>query len=271
VDKLFPNHRVYRSITAVFLLLLLVGCAGNQMNQAAEPPDSASVQRKADTRSKPPLPEPKGATAAEELPRTVSIPQKKMLDAPIIKQHPELKYGCEVTSLAMLLRHAGYDADKLTLARQVKKDPEPLVQKNGDIREWGDPSKGFVGDMTGKRKGFAVYNKPLEQLMRRYMGDRTVNLTGQPFESLIRSVAEGKPVVVWATGDFTMPTEWESWRKDGKKIVAPFDEHVVLLVGYDPTYAYVNDPLSGVKQQRVTRTALKKSWEALGKQALSYR
>lgn len=270
--KIFPNPRVYRSITAIFPLLLLFGCAGNQPHHAAEPPRSAAVKQAADTGRMPQATKPERDKTAEPQPaRSVSIPQRKMIDVPIIKQHPELKYGCEVTSLAMLLRHAGYDVDKLTLARQVKKDPEPLVQKNGDITEWGDPNKGFVGDMTGKRKGFAVYNKPLEQLMRQYMGDRTENLTGQPFASLIRSVAEGKPVVVWATGDFTMPTEWESWRKDGKKIVAPFDEHVVLLVGYDPAYVYVNDPLSGVKQQRVTREALKKSWEALGKQALSYR
>jgi uncharacterized protein YvpB len=271
VDKIFPDRRIYRSVSTILLLLPLVGCAGNQPDQAAEPPGSINVQEKADSGRMPPLSGRGGAAPAKEQPRTVSLPQRKMLDVPLIKQHPELKYGCEVTSLAMLLRHAGYEADKLTLARQVKKDPEPLVQKKGDITEWGDPNKGFVGDMTGRRKGFAVYNKPLEELMRRYMGDRTANLTGQPFESLLRSVADGRPVVVWATGDFTMPTEWESWRKDGKKIVAPFDEHVVLLVGYDPTYAYVNDPLSGVKQQRVARTALKKSWEALGKQALSYR
>jgi uncharacterized protein YvpB len=155
--------------------------------------------------------------------------------------------------------------------REVKKDTEPLVQRNGDIKRWGDPNKGFVGDMTGKRKGFAVYNKPLEELLRRYVGERAVNLTGQSYEALLDSVAAGKPVVIWVTGDFTLPTEWESWQKDGKKIVTPFDEHAVLLVGYDDRFAYVNDPLSGVKRQRVQHVALRKSWVALGKQAITYR
>jgi len=200
-----------------------------------------------------------------------SRPAKVMLDVPIIRQKPELKNGCEVTSLAMLLQYAGHDVDKLSLARQVRKDPEPLVQKNGDIKKWGDPNKGFVGDMTGARRGFAVYNKPLEELLRRYVQERAVNLTGASYPQLLDSVAAGHPVVIWTTGDFQLPTEWESWHKDGKKVVAPFDEHAVLLVGYDGRYAYVNDPLTGVKQQRVAHAALKKSWEALGRQAVSYR
>ncbi|MEJ8544442.1 C39 family peptidase [Brevibacillus borstelensis] len=200
-----------------------------------------------------------------------ATPSKAMLDVPIIAQNPELKNGCEVTSLAMLLRHSGHPVDKMTLARQVKKDPEPIVQQNGDIQKWGDPAEGFVGDMTGKKKGFAVYNKPLEELLRRYLGERTVNLTGASYETLLDSVAAGFPVVIWATGDFTPPTEWEYWDSDGKQIVVPFDEHAVLLVGYDKTHAYVNDPLTARKQRRVAHSALKNSWEALGKQAITYR
>jgi uncharacterized protein YvpB len=257
--------------TSAALLLWTTGCSVNPPSAAKRP--SAPLEIRQD----PPAMEqavqeqqPIRSMSAKQV-KQAARPARRMLDVPLIKQNPELKYGCEVTSLAMLLRYAGHDVDKLTLARQVRKDKEPLVQHNGNIKQWGDPNKGFVGDMTGKRKGFAVYNKPLEELMRRYMGERTRNLTGKPFDALLDSVAAGKPVVIWATGDFTLPTEWESWHKDGKKIVAPFDEHVVLLVGYDSSYVYVNDPLSGVKQQRVSRQAMKKSWEALGKQALSYR
>lgn len=36
-------------------------------------------------------------------------------------------------------------------------------------------------------------------------------------------------------------------------------------------YAYVNDPLSGDKQRRVSHQVLKRSWEALGRQAITYR
>ncbi|MFS0915736.1 hypothetical protein [Brevibacillus sp. 179-C 1.1 NHS] len=83
----------------------------------------------------------------------------------------------------------------------------------------------------------------------------------------MRPCLVGNPFAVY---NMPLPTEWESWYKDGKKVVAPFDEHAVLLVGYDETYAYVNDPLTGIKQRRVPHTSMKTSWEALGKQALSY-
>jgi uncharacterized protein YvpB len=254
-------------------MVLITGCTTPQaieQPKAKEQQPPASIQQaRVSEENVPSLPlRSNGALRPEN--RT-SRPAKVILEVPIISQNPELKYGCEVTSLAMLLRHAGHDVDKLSLARQVKKDPEPLVQRNGDIKEWGDPNKGFVGDMTGVRKGFAVYNKPLEELLRRYVKERTVNLTGTSYQAILDSVAAGHPVVIWTTGDFQLPTEWESWHKDGKKVVAPFDEHAVLLVGYDEQYAYVNDPLTGVKQQRVSHTAMQKSWEALGKQAISYR
>jgi uncharacterized protein YvpB len=250
------------------LIVLMAGCTAPQATepqlQAGEQQPQASVQPARVQEGS--TPSPLGARPETRTTR----PKKVILDVPIISQNPQLKYGCEVTSLAMLLRHAGHDVDKVSLAQQVKKDPEPLVQKNGDIKEWGDPNKGFVGDMTGVRKGFAVYNKPLEELLRRYVGERSVNLTGGSYQALLDRVAAGRPVVIWTTGDFQLPTEWESWHKDGKKVVAPFDEHAVLLVGYDERYAYVNDPLTGVKQQRVSHAAMKKSWEALGKQAISY-
>jgi uncharacterized protein YvpB len=254
------NQRI-RLIVIAAALAFAAGCTAPQAGERTPPPRVQSA----------PAPEQSPYAGASPAAPQPPRPTNMILDVPIISQKPELKNGCEVTSLAMLLRYAGRDVDKLTLARQVKKDPEPLVQKNGDIKEWGDPNKGFVGDMTGKRKGFAVYNKPLEELLRRYMGERTVNLTGRTYQALLDSVAARRPVVIWTTGDFTLPTEWERWHKDGRPIAAPFDEHVVLLVGYDQRYAYVNDPLSGDKQRRVSHQALKRSWEALGRQAITYR
>ncbi|MBQ7784498.1 MAG: C39 family peptidase, partial [Oscillospiraceae bacterium] len=42
--------------------------------------------------------------------------QNAYIPTEMIMQNPELPTGCEITSLTMLLRHIGYDADKLDMA-----------------------------------------------------------------------------------------------------------------------------------------------------------
>jgi uncharacterized protein YvpB len=50
-----------------------------------------------------------------------------------------------------------------------------------------------------------------------------------------------------------------------------FQEHTVLLVGYDENHVYVNDPRQGIKNLKVKKDQFLSSWEALGGQALSYK
>lgn len=196
---------------------------------------------------------------------------KVILDVPLISQNPELKYGCEVTSLTMLLNYAGHNVDKMTLAKELKTDDDPIKRaKNGDITNWGDPDDGFVGDITGQNPGYAVFDKPLEDLMKKYMKDRTLNLTGQPFERSLEQVAKGIPVVVWTTGDYRLPDRWEAWRHGSKLIKTPLDLHAVVLVGYEENYVYLNDPLSVKKNVKVNKEQFIRSWIALKERALTY-
>jgi uncharacterized protein YvpB len=197
--------------------------------------------------------------------------QKVLLNVPLIAQNPELKYGCEVTSLAMLLHYAGVKINKMELADNIKKDNDPVkTTQEGDITQWGDPDDGFVGDMTGRKKGYAVYDEPLLDLLETYLPGRTLNLTKKPFDALLNQVKEKKPVVVWTTGDFKAPDRWESWNHQNKKINTPLDLHAVVLVGYDSNYVYVNDPLAEKKALKVNKKSFIQSWKALGEQAVSY-
>lgn len=197
--------------------------------------------------------------------------QKILLDVPILSQKPELKYGCEVTSLAMLLQYAGIHIDKMELANQMPIDNDPIQRtQTGDITHWGNPNHGFVGDVSGKRAGYAIFVSPLQDLMEQYLPNRTVNLTGKEFNQTLSHVQNKKPVIIWTTGDFKAPDRWEAWKHKGDIIKTPLDLHVVVLVGYEPNYLYVNDPLTGKKAQRIEMKAFLDSWEALGKQALTY-
>jgi uncharacterized protein YvpB len=194
-----------------------------------------------------------------------------MLNVVLIKQNPELKYGCEVTSLAMVLNYAGVKTNKMELYRSIQKDSDPLIRSRGDIIKWGNPNHGFVGDMTGNRAGYAVFDQPMIQLINKYLPGRAVNLTNQPFENVLNHVSKGYPVVVWTTGDYRLPDRWESWYHGKQLIKTPLDLHAVVLVGYDAQHIYLNDPLSGRKQVRVGKQQFIASWKALNCRAVSYK
>ncbi|MCP8617126.1 C39 family peptidase [Salirhabdus salicampi] len=198
-------------------------------------------------------------------------PNEKKLHVPLIAQNPELKYGCEVTSLAMILQYAGIQVDKMELANTIEKDHDPIKKnKNGDITDWGNPNDGFVGDMTGKNAGYAVFDRPIVQLMEKYLPRRTVNLTGEPFSRLEEQIAKEKPVLVWTTGDYQQPNRWELWNHGDEQIETPLDLHAVVLVGYDENHVYLNDPLSEKKDVQVNKETFINSWKAMKMRAVSY-
>jgi uncharacterized protein YvpB len=206
---------------------------------------------------------------------SVSTSPKKdstMLNVILIRQNPELRYGCEVTSLAMVLNYAGVKTDKMDLYHSIQKDSDPIVRSpKGDILKWGNPADGFVGDMTGRRAGYAVFDKPMIALIDQKLPGRAVNLTNQPFDKVLEHVSEGYPVVVWTTGDYRLPDRWEGWYHGNQFIKTPLDLHAVVIVGFDNNYVYLNDPLSGKKQVRVGKEQFIASWKALQNRAVSYK
>lgn len=200
-----------------------------------------------------------------------TVSNRAMLDVPLVKQNPELRYGCEVTSLTMMLQFAGVNTNKMELFSAIKKDSDPIQRaRNGDIISWGDPADGFVGDMTGKRAGYAVFDKPMEELVNRYLPGRAVNLTNRSFDEVLKHVSKGFPVVVWTTGDYRLPDRPESWSHGNETITSPLDLHAVVLVGFDEQNVYLNDPLSGRKQHAVNKQQFIGSWNALQSRAISY-
>lgn len=205
----------------------------------------------------------------------VNSPVKKisaLLDAPVILQNPELPSGCEITALTMMLQYNGINKNKMELLPEMKRDPTPIQWgKDGKIKYWGNPNIGYVGDITGKEKGFGIYHAGLYDLLHAYI-PTAVDLTGGSFDELEQYVSDGVPVLVWTTIRNTAPTDkqWVVWDSPLGPIKTTFQEHTVLLVGYDEQHVYVNDPLSGKKQYKVEKEQFIASWEALGKQALTY-
>lgn len=195
------------------------------------------------------------------------------LDVPLIKQLPELPRGCEVTSLSMLLQYAGVNVDKMTLAKEVRKDPTPFQKKNGVVH-FGNPNHGFVGDMYNKRKpGYGVYDKPIADLGEKYLPGKIANLTGSNFEEVLAHVQNEKPVWVINNTAFNhLPAKyWQEWNTPQGKVKITYKEHSVLITGYDETYIYFNDPLLGIKNHKIPKGQFQKGWEQMGKQAITYK
>jgi uncharacterized protein YvpB len=198
-------------------------------------------------------------------------PDRAYVEVDEINQLPELHNGCEVTALAIVLDHAGKSVGKMQLARDLQKDATPLrYDGRGGIAYWGNPSVGFVGDITGARRGYGVYHAPIAALMNRYLPGQALDLSGGSFDSVLDQVANGKPVIVWTTVHFTPVSNWVSWNSPSGKVSATFSEHAAVLIGYDAQTVTLADPLDG-QVDRVNRARFLTSWEQMGRQAVTYR
>lgn len=202
----------------------------------------------------------------------ILLKESVLLDIPVISQLPELPRGCEVTSLAMLLQHAGVHMDKMELAERIKKDPTPYQLKNGRVN-FGNPNVGFVGDMyTLNKPGYGVYHKPIKELADRYLSNRAVDFTGSDFSKIETILSNGIPVWIIINSWYKeLPTEqFRKWKTPVGEVQITYREHSVLVTGYDKDYVYVNDPLTVEKNKKVPKQNFIKAWVQMGSQAITY-
>lgn len=202
---------------------------------------------------------------------TIPLKESVLLEAPMIKQMPELPRGCEVTSLAMLLQYAGIPADKMVLAEQIKKDPTPYRKVNGQVY-FGHPNNGFVGDMyTFDKPGLGVYHRPIAELAERYLPGRIHDFTGSDFNKIKKHLSDGRPVWVIINSHYKRldPSFFQTWQTPSGPIEITYKEHSVLVTGYDADYIYFNDPLT-VKNRKAPIKEFKDSWVQMGRQAITY-
>ncbi len=192
-------------------------------------------------------------------------------DVEHITQLPELKRGCEVTSLAMLLRFKGFDTDKMTLAEKIKKDTTLYNEIDGKIY-FGNPNNGFVGDIYDySKKGLGVYHLPVFALASEYAGTDVLDLTGCEFEDLYYFINKNSPVwIITNTKYNELPEKsFENWITPDGEVRVTYNEHSVLIVGYDDKYVYINDPLSKFGYTKKEKTTFIKAWKQMGRQAIT--
>jgi uncharacterized protein YvpB len=187
----------------------------------------------------------------------------KIIDVPLINQmdQPQLKNGCEVTSLAMLLNYHGIKVTKNQLAHEINR--VPIIDRNNKM---GNPNIGFVGNMENG-PGYSVYNGPIFDLAKKYAGRSAVNLTDSSFTDLLKKVSTGSPVWVITTNNFKPGAVFKKWDTIQGPVYITLSEHSVVITGYDQKFIYVNDPY-GYKNRKVERVSFINAWEEMGKQAI---
>jgi len=198
------------------------------------------------------------------------LPASALIQVPPQSQYPQLPNGCEVTSLSMLLTAVGHPVNKMTLSRMIAYDPTPRVEDaQGRTVSWGNPNVGFVGSMTVWQNGFGVYHGPVTALLNKILPGRAVDMTGKPVSALLRQVADGIPVEIWVTTTLKPTNLWVTWQSPEGPVRTTYDEHAVLLVGYNKTDLFINNPLNGEGAQAVPRQDLLGAWYQMGEQAVS--
>ena len=156
------------------------------------------------------------------------IPTRSALAVQPIQQNPELPTGCEITALAIVLQHLGYDVDKVSLA----KDYLPM----GAIGET-DFWDAFLGEPWDPA-AYGCYAPAIIQAAAHYLkdqgGSQTIyDLTGNQPIDLYREVAQGNPVIVWATINMRPIEATTAWVVGGERLQWLAPNHCMVLIGYD--------------------------------------
>lgn len=186
------------------------------------------------------------------------------LDVPFHRQEHAL--SCEIATLKMVLNYYG---DSVTEEELLRALPFDTREPRGAGNVWGDPDRGFVGNIDGRmpKTGYGVYEGPIADLALRYRPADA--LRGTSLERILEEVSRGHPVIVWGAIGAGRDISWNT--PDGKDIKAVYGEHTRVVVGFtgkssEPKTILLLDPIYG----RLTMSAKKFStnWSLLGNRAV---
>lgn len=169
----------------------------------------------------------------------------------LIRQNPELPNGCEVTSLAMLLKAVGCPVDKLTLYQDYL--PKADFSRVDGKCYAPNPERWYVGDAADPTGGWYCFEGPVVQAANSWLEDRGSDLraralTGLDREGLDRYARAGTPLAVWVTLNYAAPQRSEFfWLLEDETVYYPYRNlHCVVLAGMEEGKYRVADPINGI-------------------------
>lgn len=194
----------------------------------------------------------------------VSKDASVLLAVPYHRQEHAL--SCEIAALKMALNYYGVKVSESELIRELPFDTKlPRSQKN----IWGDPDKGFIGDIDGTmpNTGYGVYEKPIAELAQKYRNAKI--LTPASLEGILNEVSKKRPVIVWGTLASGKNISWKT--AEGKSISAIFGEHTRVVIGFTGTPKFpkkiiLHDPVYGTLT--MSKNKFLENWRLLGNKAV---
>ncbi|MBQ8193110.1 MAG: C39 family peptidase [Bacilli bacterium] len=188
-------------------------------------------------------------------------------NVPFINQYPNYPTGCESVALTILLNYYGVVVTPDDIIAALPKGSLPYT-KNGKVYG-GNPEVEFIGNPYSLNS-YGVYEKPIAEVANKFKNGITV-ATGTDFDTILKIVSSGKPVIAWTSMSLATPYVSRSWiyEPTGETIYWKANEHAVVIIGYTPSKVIISDPIGGkVKYQ--SRSIFKERYNYYGKKALYY-
>lgn len=179
------------------------------------------------------------------------LSDKTLIEVNTISQNPDYPTGCELVSAVMVLDYYGFDVTVDEFSdKYLLKGNEPYISDG--VWYSSDPDKVFLGDPESEN-GWGIWAKGLSRSINYFFDENdlpadAVYSCSDPLECLCRKyVRNNIPVIVWCTVDMADPYINISPRiensSDSFTWISP--NHCMVLVGYDATGYYFNDPMTG--------------------------
>ncbi len=196
-------------------------------------------------------------------------------DIMVIPQRPELPRGCEVTSLSIMLHHYMETApDKIQLASELDQQVDQYAEIDGVIH-FTDMHTAFAGSMDDtSQPGLGVYIEPVYKLAKEYIhGDSVTkgvfDLSGMSFDQMLTLVSKEIPVLVIIPNRYRKVPDYaiEVWKTPSGFMEVTYQEHSVVVMGFDENYIYYSDPSKEIIDKKPL-SEFKEGWESIGSQGM---
>lgn len=174
-----------------------------------------------------------------------------MLAHPIKYQQIDIS-SCEAAAAHIAMQMSGVSVPEQQLIDELPMDRRsPIYDRSGAVIRWGDPYQDFVGDITRGDSwplvGYGVYAPPILSLLHRHGLDGSYGGAHMTVDEVRRAIDAGHPVIVWIPklSLYSWPSTlvrhyWQTW--DGRTVPWTRQEHAQVVVGYDATGFYLDNP-----------------------------